>query len=140
MKRPEHYFNYPDIGENRGPVFIGEIITGYLEFLIDRQVWLSNPDEFRLKGDQRWYREIYLNSIYWVRYVRPFMLGRADHKCESCGQRNATLDVHHKTYERLGFELPEDLEVLCRDCHEIEHGIVENTRPSYRSGVTLATK
>jgi hypothetical protein len=30
------------------------------------------------------------------------------------------LHVHHSTYERLGRELPEDLEVLCRRCHEIE--------------------
>ena len=134
MKRPEDYFNYPDIGENRGPVFISEIVAGYLEFLKDRQIWLSNPAEFRLQGNQHWYREIYLNSIYWVRYVRPFMLGRADHKCESCGRRDdVVLDVHHKTYDRLGFELPEDLEVLCRDCHEAEHGvIVENTAPIAR--------
>ena len=122
MKRPEEYFNYPDIGKNKGPVFIREIISGYIEFLADRQIWLANPDEFRLKGSKDWYRYIYLGGIYWTRYVRPFMLGRADHKCESCGQRGDVLDVHHKTYERLGFELPEDLEVLCRTCHEVRHG------------------
>jgi hypothetical protein len=26
--------------------------------------------------------------------------------------------VHHKTYERLGCELDQDLEVLCPDCHK----------------------
>jgi hypothetical protein len=32
------------------------------------------------------------------------------------------LDVHHRSYARLGAELPADLEVLCRPCHGAEHG------------------
>jgi hypothetical protein len=28
------------------------------------------------------------------------------------------LHMHHRTYERLGAELPSDLQVLCRPCHE----------------------
>jgi hypothetical protein len=31
------------------------------------------------------------------------------------------LEVHHKTYERLGDERDEDLEVLCARCHEQHH-------------------
>jgi len=31
------------------------------------------------------------------------------------------LDVHHKTYERIGAEKPGDLVVLCRACHGQEH-------------------
>jgi hypothetical protein len=45
-------------------------------------------------------------------------------KCNRCGEYGT--DVHHKTYERVfGNELMEDFEVLCRECHEVEH---ENQR------------
>lgn len=34
------------------------------------------------------------------------------------GSETSRLHVHHRTYERLGEELPEDLVVLCEVCHE----------------------
>jgi 5-methylcytosine-specific restriction endonuclease McrA len=49
--------------------------------------------------------------------------------CERCGEkepeqvaRETALHVHHLTYERLGEELLEDLQIICRPCHENEHG------------------
>jgi hypothetical protein len=36
---------------------------------------------------------------------------------ERCGHQYS-LELHHKTYERLGRELISDLEVLCKGCHE----------------------
>lgn len=40
--------------------------------------------------------------------------------CNRCGEYGT--DVHHKTYERVGGrELLEDLEILCRECHEAHH-------------------
>lgn len=33
------------------------------------------------------------------------------------------INVHHRTYERLGRERLDDLEVLCEGCHCIEHKI-----------------
>lgn len=41
--------------------------------------------------------------------------------CAKCGS-TVQLQVHHQTYERYGEEVYEDLEVLCRKCHEKEHG------------------
>lgn len=35
-----------------------------------------------------------------------------------------TLEIHHKTYERLGHELDEDLVALCWTCHD---GVTERT-------------
>jgi 5-methylcytosine-specific restriction endonuclease McrA len=35
----------------------------------------------------------------------------------------AVLHVHHKTYARFRKELPEDLEVLCADCHMKKHAM-----------------
>lgn len=45
---------------------------------------------------------------------------RANYRCQVC---NATeqLQAHHRTYERLGNELPEDITVLCDDCHRMYH-------------------
>jgi 5-methylcytosine-specific restriction endonuclease McrA len=45
---------------------------------------------------------------------------RAGYCCQVCNaSRNdgAILDAHHRTYARLGHEKPEDITVLCRDCH-----------------------
>jgi hypothetical protein len=40
--------------------------------------------------------------------------------CSRCGEFGS--DVHHRTYERVGgAELMEDLEVMCRPCHEAHH-------------------
>ena len=46
---------------------------------------------------------------------------RAGWRCQVCNKhKNQTiLDAHHRTYERLGWELPSDITVLCRDCHEL---------------------
>jgi len=43
-----------------------------------------------------------------------------------CSSHDATLDVHHKTYENYGDERPEDLVVLCRSCHQKVHGVEEH--------------
>jgi hypothetical protein len=53
---------------------------------------------------------------------RTQMLSRAGYRCQTCGERDTRLDVHHNSYERYGDELPQDLVVLCRRCHELFHG------------------
>ena len=47
--------------------------------------------------------------------------------CRRCGSRRE-LQVHHLTYERLGKELPRDLIVLCRKCHEEAHARMSEPR------------
>jgi 5-methylcytosine-specific restriction endonuclease McrA len=61
----------------------------------------------------------YLETDAW-REVREAAIERANHCCERCGAEKR-LQVHHKTYANLGAEKPEDLEVLCADCHLEEH-------------------
>lgn len=61
----------------------------------------------------------YLQSVGW-RKTRNRALGRAQFQCERCGAKRH-IQVHHRSYERLGCESDADLEVLCRDCHEGEH-------------------
>jgi len=68
----------------------------------------------------------YLRSGDWlVQREKAWM--RAEWKCEGChaDYDEKTATVHHKTYERFGSELPEDLMALCWSCHNaIDH---ENT-------------
>ena len=62
----------------------------------------------------------YMQSAAWQR-KRQQVITRSGNRCERCGKSRyiAALDVHHKTYVRLGNELLSDLEALCRDCHNI---------------------
>lgn len=61
----------------------------------------------------------YLNSPEW-RKQRNRALKLADYKCARCGSKRRP-HVHHLTYERLGKEWDQDLEVLCESCHKGEH-------------------
>lgn len=64
------------------------------------------------------YRE-YLRTFHWRR-TRELALERAGYQCALCPAREQ-LAVHHRSYLRLGFEQPQDLIVLCRECHETHH-------------------
>lgn len=61
----------------------------------------------------------YLKTPRW-KATRNAALARAHWTCERCPAKRG-LQVHHKTYDRLGHEHSLDLEVLCRDCHEGHH-------------------
>lgn len=76
------------------------------------------PREVRTRRDkverrllQLWYRQGYLYSSNW-RSKHRRILERAGNSCEKCGV-GGRLDIHHTTYERLRYELPEDLQALC---------------------------
>ena len=70
--------------------------------------------------------QAYILSDFW-QFQRRYKLMECD-KCEKCGRRHE-LDVHHKTYERLGDELMSDLIVLCVRCHNDLH-YYENLIPA----------
>ena len=73
----------------------------------------------------------YLKSARW-KAVRLWMLDYCDNTCEKCGAHK-NLEVHHKTYERLGSEkMPDDLQVLCNECHE---GLHERRRHGFEAGL-----
>ena len=61
----------------------------------------------------------YLQSDDWA-LQRAAAFARARMQCQRCGSRYG-LEVHHRTYARLGDERPDDLELLCGDCHERHH-------------------
>ena len=65
------------------------------------------------------YKE-YIISDAWQEKAKAAK-SRANWKCQVCNESNdkVVLDAHHRTYERLGDELAEDITVLCRDCHSL---------------------
>jgi 5-methylcytosine-specific restriction endonuclease McrA len=85
-------------------------------------VWLIRP----LLDRRFWYREFYLRSRHW-RAIRREKLEKAGYRCERCRlplfvkEERLVMDVHHLTYERLFHERLDDLQVLCRHCHNEVH-------------------
>jgi HNH endonuclease len=79
----------------------------------------------------------YLQSPLW----RSIRLKAIEHYGEICGKCGGYgNDVHHLTYDRVGGEeLLEDLQVLCRDCHEAIHAMERATRSqkTKRRGCTI---
>jgi len=69
----------------------------------------------------------YLQSEHWRKLRREF-IEASGNKCERCEiprwlaeiAYDQDLHVHHKSYANLGNESLDDLEVLCRRCHDIE--------------------
>ncbi len=61
----------------------------------------------------------YLQSEAW-NHKRKVALMFWDNRCTLCFSPNR-LQVHHRTYERLGQERITDLIVLCEKCHKIHH-------------------
>lgn len=61
----------------------------------------------------------YLQSPEW-KERRALLLQKYHHRCQVCNGVQQ-LQLHHRTYERLGNEHMEDLTVLCRECHTAFH-------------------
>lgn len=62
----------------------------------------------------------YLQTDHW-KETRRQALRRAKFSCQVCNARDTLLNVHHRTYERLGMEHRADLIVLCEGCHALFH-------------------
>jgi hypothetical protein len=89
-------------------------------------------DEQRLERLARQARTAQLRKMSFAEYRmqpewqarRSATLARAGYRCQTCGENDVRLDVHHNSYERYGDESPFDLIVLCARCHALFHGIV----------------
>lgn len=80
------------------------------------------PPQFAKPSFTRSNYEEYLKSNIW-REKADEAKKRAGYRCQVCNvsQAQVRLDAHHRTYERLGNELPEDITILCRNCHKLFH-------------------
>ena len=66
----------------------------------------------------------YLKSDKW-KQTRQWILIFWGHRCAICNSKD-NIQVHHRTYERLGHELTTDCLVLCDRCHELHHNFTGN--------------
>lgn len=82
-----------------------------------------------------------LRDPRWQRR-RLEIMSRADFSCEKCHSATKTLNVHHKEYRKGAkpWEYADhELECLCEDCHEDEHGktdkqsLILKRRPDFDS-------
>lgn len=72
------------------------------------------------------YRE-YLNTAHW-KQVRNDIYKKRKKICYCCQKEINRLEVHHKTYERIGKERRGDLVLVCPACHEEIHQIYQKNK------------
>lgn len=88
------------------------------------------------------YRE-YLSSEAWQEKRRSWYASKQNRKpgfCMFCNQRKP-LDLHHKSYARIGRERLTDLIALCRNCHDELHALADTkTQPRYGQRLKAAYK
>jgi hypothetical protein len=65
----------------------------------------------------------YLASREWALKKRD-LRERSNAMCERCG-RGPYQETHHLTYERIGHERLEDLQALCRRCHQFLSAVTD---------------
>jgi hypothetical protein len=81
----------------------------------------------------------YIKSEEWSQVKKRFysskmykVLCEGDRwSCYCCGTKDKPLDLHHRTYKRLGMEnIALDLVPVCRECHHEIHEIAPHVRNS----------
>lgn len=65
--------------------------------------------------------DAYLQTAEWRERAEGAKV-RAGWRCQLCNS-GGELHAHHRTYERRGAELDEDLTVLCESCHRAFHAV-----------------
>jgi hypothetical protein len=69
----------------------------------------------------------YLASVSW-RELREILIAERDGFCQRCNMPrwlaailyDQDMHVHHLHYQSLGHECPDDVQILCRRCHDLE--------------------
>jgi len=64
----------------------------------------------------------YINSEAWRGKRQAYFGSKLPQGCRSCGDIN--VQIHHRTYTRLGRERLNDLEPLCDACHRSGHDLI----------------
>lgn len=77
-------------------------------------------DAFKRCPSSQVEQQRYHGTFHWQR-LRAKFHSNACKRCEACGATNTQLDLHHRHYKTIGSESLDDLELLCRTCHEQRH-------------------
>ena len=79
-----------------------------------RKAWNAGTT-YQIHGDEHAYK----NRKAWANAVRR----ARGNRCERCGWDKALCDVHHKVPRSAGgLNTVRNGEVICPNCHRIEHG------------------
>lgn len=62
----------------------------------------------------------YLKTDHWKNIKKRYRKSKLIQNCYICGSQN-NLNLHHKSYKRIGKERLNDLIPLCRECHYFTH-------------------
>jgi 5-methylcytosine-specific restriction endonuclease McrA len=57
-----------------------------------------------------------ISSAQW-KSLKSEIIEHRGNRCERCRQVSVSLELHHVHYRSLGSEQPEDVELLCPECH-----------------------
>jgi hypothetical protein len=79
----------------------------------------------------------YLHTEHWHE-TRQRALRAVGWRCEACTSTHK-LHVHHRDYARLGNEHPDDLRVLCDNCHHLVHESASQQRIRLAAATDLIT-
>lgn len=99
-------------------------IMGFMSSNTDDEGWGWEEEQNRIDNIE------YLQSLPYSKYllsehwlsIRKRTLKKSGYRCQLCNKQDS-LDVHHRTYERLGHENYNDTIALCRECHGKHHNI-----------------
>jgi len=74
-----------------------------------------------INGKRRDLYNWYINHSESWQSKRLWAVERAGGWCQMCGVMLTHFDVHHLTYEHMGYEYPSEIIAICRDCHKKIH-------------------
>jgi hypothetical protein len=57
-----------------------------------------------------------ISSTEW-KNLRSKIIEERGNRCERCREQSVPLELHHVHYRSLGNEQPEDVQLLCGECH-----------------------
>ena len=96
-----------------------------------------------LRENQITYLE-YLQTEHWKDLKQRVLASKFPYRCYICGVHSG-LELHHKTYKRMGKEYLRDMIWLCREHHEITHEYEQEKRGTkngqlYRAARSIRTQ
>ena len=83
----------------------------------------------------KWHYQNYINSLAWRNKRQQYFDSKLPQKCLVCDSR--TVDLHHRTYKRLGNEWLNDLVPLCRQHHDECHAFIKSKKLNLWGGTKL---
>lgn len=92
-------------------------------------------------GEKVFDYQSYLKTKHW-KMKRIQIAKQRKYTCEICGVENEDekkFNIHHNTYQNIGYELDTDLNLLCETCHiaihkEMKLDIISDYIPPKKEG------